>query len=121
MLGGFTESNYGYLRISSTLIGKLENSKAAPEAWYNSRWSNVYWGSNDSKFAAQRVFYGRGYGHVDEAESATSMVGQKGYFWTATEYSSDQAWNMNFYTGAVYIDWTDHKGGTFNVRLFKDN
>ena len=122
LLGGFTESNYGYLRISSTLIGKVENSKAAAEAWYNARWSNVYWGSNDSKFAAQRVFYGRGYGNSpDEAESATSMVGQKGYFWTATEYSSNQAWNMNFYTGAVYIDWTDHKGGTFNVRLFKDN
>ena len=127
LLGSFTSSSKGYLRVSATLIGKVGNSEAAAKAWYDANWNSVTWGNDDSKFAQQRKFYGRGYKAGTQDASGDNVVGEKGYFWAATqsETQSDRAWNMNFYSQSgnrsIYVDFTDGKDHGFNVRLFKDN
>ena len=109
-----SSTNHAYLRVSATLIGRIPNSESAAKSWYNANWNSVEWADNEANFAQQRTFYALGY-------SSGAMLGKKGYHWSATQYSGEKAWNLTFSDGMISIDYSDDKGGSFNVRLFRDN
>ncbi|MBQ4387146.1 MAG: hypothetical protein II822_06055, partial [Prevotella sp.] len=113
------------LTISATLIGSVANSESAASAWYSSNWSSLTWGNNDSKGAVQRSFYARGIAYSSSlssgtASSASYYAGSSGYYWSATENGSTNAWRLYFASGGAYVDYSLKSYG-FSVRLFRDN
>lgn len=131
LLGGWSSSDYGYLRISATLIDKIENNADAAKAWYDShKWSDADMSSkpaivfaNDELWCAQqRVFYARGSNLSSSSSTYTNYQGIYGYIWTATE-ATENAWRLHFelehkLTGMYY---GIYKTTALSVRLFRDN
>ena len=113
------------LTISATLIGSVANSESAASSWYSSNWSSVTWGNNDSKGAVQRSFYARGYAGSSilssgTASSASDAAASYGYYWSATENISSNAWFLYFVSGHAFVS-PKNKSYGFSVRLFRDN
>ena len=125
-IGSFTSSNYGYLKISATLIGNIEDSQAAASTWYTNNFGTVYWGNDDSKGAAQRIFYALGYRINGNGDGTTPQLyqGEYGYGWSATERPANdtRAWAMVFTNGRAAIHSSSFaKGYAWAVRLFRDH
>ncbi len=118
LLGGFTSSDYGYLRISATLIDEVANTSAAVASWYASNWSSVEFG-NDPYRMQQRVFYAKGYYNGGNNTTANAVVGTNGDYWSATTGATN-AYSLHFVSNAIFAG-TNGKSGGFPVRLFRDN
>lgn len=118
--GGWTSSNKGYVRISATLIGDVENnSTAAATAISDAKWVTYTFGNNESKFAVERVFY-----------SNTTGDGTMANYWAATQpngYTDSRAWCFYYrYTSSnqsfvIHAASNANKNNYFWVRLFRDN
>ena len=129
LLGGFTESNHGYLRISATLIEEVANSSSAAATWYSNNFNKVTWGDNENVGAVQRIFYSLGWRRFDDAPtgpSSGSGIHSRGYngeYWSTTLVDGDVvSWHMDFRSGSTYIrgDGGSKENG-IAVRLFRDN
>jgi hypothetical protein len=131
LIGDFTSSSYGYMRISATLIEQVANNSESAENWYNNKFSVVTWGNNSEDGAAQRVFYARGYrtSGSGSGSAANLYQGAYGYGWSTTENPDNSAivWALVFCGGSTY-QWHAQihsqsfgKGYAWGVRLFRDN
>ena len=130
LCGGFTENNHGYLRVSATLIGNVENSSSAAAAWYNSNIGSVTWGNNETVGAVQRTFYALGWrqkGEPATGHPGTHSVGTCGQYGSASiiesgTYAGKCEWHMNVAAGTLYIRGNGGSGENgVAVRLFRDN
>ena len=125
LLGGFSSSDKGYLRISATLIDVVQNSSAAASSWYAANWDAVQFG-NDPYTMQQRTFYAKGYRNGSSGASANTVVGTNGDYLSATDYNdiggdqSGSAMALHFVSNSTFVG-TDGKTGGFPVRLFRDN
>lgn len=127
LIGNFTSSSYGYMRVSATLIGEVDPSDAAE--WYANYFGGVTWGNNNSAGAAQRIIYARGYRVQGNGSGSSPQMyqGEYGYGWSATEASSAVAWAMVFCGGSTYGWHAQIHSSSFTksyawaVRLFRDN
>ncbi|MFO7891370.1 MAG: FISUMP domain-containing protein, partial [bacterium] len=96
--------------------GTNEGSKLAGNAslWpYGSLENNAVFGT--SGFSA---FPG---GYRDDDDGSFSDVGSNAYFWSATEYTTNRAWNRTLcynYSDVLHNYFHKHYG--FSVRLVKD-
>jgi hypothetical protein len=131
LIGNFTKSSYGYIRISATMIETVPNNRTSAETWYADNFSSVVWGNNPTEGAAQRILYARGYRYNGHGSGSTAEIyqGEYGYGWSTTQNpnSSNIAWAMVFCGGSKY-GWHAQihsssfaKGYAWNVRLFRDN
>ena len=121
LAGGFSNSDYGYLRISATLIdGSSITDASSAATWYNSNFSSVTFGNNESAFAQERTFYARGYHDGSSAATADCNIGTYGYYWSATENNSTNAWYLDFYSSYALVRNFSKSNGR-SVRLFRDN
>lgn len=121
-LGGWSQSNYGYYRISATLIDDVYDISDASAAISDEKWSTYTFGNDDSKYAVQRVFYARGYNNSGTSTSANYVIGTHCGYRSATPIES-KAWF--FYFSSAYI-LNQYNAGNANslgfcVRLFRDN
>ena len=121
LLGGWSSSNYGYMRVSATLIDNVGNSSAAAAAWYTANWSSVTFGNNESALAVQRVFYARGYHSGGSYSTPNNNEGSVGRYWTTRTSSGSAAYYLHFTSSNAFVN----QGGTYSdarsVRLFRDN
>lgn len=118
------EWSSGMLTISATLIGSVTNSADGANNWYESHWSSVTWGNNDSKGAVQRSFYARGWASSTTA-TANAAAGSLGYYWSASDSGngstySTHAFYMQFRNGSASVPNASMTEG-YSVRLFRDN
>jgi hypothetical protein len=120
-LGGFTESNHGYLRVSATLIPKVANTNDAAAAWYNSNWGSVTFGNNESLFAVQRILYARGYNSNGSSTTHDNSLGAGAYYSSATAVDAEYCWHIGFFANSIYMfdHWYTYHAR--NIRLFRDN
>ena len=121
LLGGFTSGEYGYLKISATLIdGSSITDESSAATWYNSNFSSVTFGNNESAFAQERTFYARGNHNGSSAATADGSIGTSGNYWSATEGSSTSAWYLGFSSSIAYV-YNSYRSYGRSVRLFRDN
>ena len=118
--GGWNSSDYGYARITSTLIEQVAASESAAQTWYNSH----VWSGSGNIFTSdpntiQRVFYARGYVNNASGSTATVQVGTAGVYRSATSYNDGSAWAMVVESN-VHMTWPMKTLGR-TIRLFKDN
>ena len=105
----------------ATLIEPIENSEAAASAFYNSKWSSIYFGNDASKGAISRKFYKLGIGKTPSSSIVDQHYESYMYLWSTTRYNSENCyflWNRNV-RHATSGAGTDNY--TFPVRLFLDN
>ena len=138
LLGGWSSSDYGYLRVSATLIGYVEKEESAAvtgigtkaEAWYNAHsWNGsgenaIFWGNSDTMGAAQRLFYALGLADGGSKPNA-NRAWEVGTYTSATENPASSPcvyWLYFHRTGEnnAMIGY-DLKNYGVNVRLFRDN
>ncbi len=126
--GAASSSNMGYLRVSATLIDKIDNNATAASDWYNANWNDVIF-SNDYAFGAvQRIIYSVGNRNTN-GNSAEDRYGEVGWYWSATEYSANVslAWVFQVVfaspTDWLSTHWNYPKATNYYypVRLFRDN
>lgn len=75
-------------------------------------WEDDYNGTDDFGFSAFPAGYYNG---------SFYNLGSNAYFWTATEYSSSNAYYRYFYTGASMDSNYNYKDRQYSVRLVKDS
>lgn len=133
LLGGWTSSSSGYLRVSATLIDCIGNSKTEAINWYNSHsWDGtgsnaITFGNVPSDLAVQRDFYAKGI-LQNNYGAPNTWVGEQCLYWSATEKSDETtlAWMLRVYnpSSALYgpqVSYGGSKNHGFPVRLFRDN
>lgn len=127
LLGGFSSSNYGYLKVSSTLIDKVEDSKASAAEWYTNNFNSVLWDNDYDNGAVQRVFYACGRNSGGNAGAANAEQGEAGRYWSTTVNSSYSASAISVYfliisgQGTLVLNQNGAQYNGFPVRLFRDN
>lgn len=121
LLGGWTNANYGYLRISATLI-EVENSESAVATWYTTNWSGVTFGNDEFAGAVQRTFYARGWLPHNSGPTANGNQGALGYYWsTSTSTNSSKSFFLYLLSGAAYVSGSYDNSYGSSIRLFRDN
>ena len=119
--GTWSSTNYGYFRVSATLIDKVDNSESAATNWYNTYWSCVPFGNDESEGAVRRVIYARGHNSSGTNSSANNVQGTYAYYLTGTEYDATHVWNLAVVNDRAVTHWNYPKTGDGrSVRLFKD-
>lgn len=130
LLGGFTTSDHGYMRVSATLIENVANSSAAAATWYSNNFNKVTWGDNENAGAVQRIFYALGWRRYGEQPTGPSgpgtgtySDGSVGQYWSTTLVADEScAWHLNFGSGNAYIRGNGgSKTNGIVARLFRDN
>jgi hypothetical protein len=121
--------NGNTLTIYATLIGLISNSSSSASSWYNSNWSSITWGNNESAGAVQRSLYlvgeraNTGANSGSGSTNATS-VGSWGFYWSASDTDHAAYGNVGnalyLGSGSANVRWA-YKGYGFHVRPFKDN
>ena len=129
LLGGFTSTSHGYMRVSATLIERVENSSAAASTWYTNNINNVTWGDNETVGAVQRYFYTLGW--RNKADGATGLPsgtganarGTAGQYWSTTLVDDEScAWHLHIGSGTTYVRGNGgSKENGIVARLFRDN
>jgi hypothetical protein len=126
LLGSFSQSSRGYLRVSATLIDKVSNTSSAASTWYANNWNSVFFGNDESKYAVQRIFYALGY--CDKGSGPTTgyitsgFTDYRGWYWAATEANDGSGYILHLLSGSgSTIHYGGGKNHGFNVRLFLDN
>lgn len=122
-MGGWTDSNYGYLVVSATMIEPVadDGTGLAAKLWYNRNWNSITFGNNVEKGAVQRTFYARGYHSSASGAAANSDQGIHGYYWTSKEDTSPKVWRTLIGNGHAIVGITNYNTFAFSVRLFLDN
>lgn len=114
--GSGTSSSPKRMRISAQLIQIVEDCDEAASAWYTANWSSLTF---DDDTSVTRDFYSSGY----QSTGDRNHLYTSGYFWSATENSSDnaKACCACYGTGARVDLSTTSKTTQFSIRLFRDN
>lgn len=84
----------------------------------NTHWLGTNTGaSNESGFTALPG------GYRPHDDGIFADIGEFGYWWSATEYNANSAWDRNVYTGsaAIYPYYNDGKGYGFSVRCLRNS
>ncbi|MBA7540885.1 hypothetical protein ES705_33188 [subsurface metagenome] len=100
-----------YLGGDSVAGGKMKEIGAA-------HWTGVNYGAtNESGFTALPG------GYRPHDDGIYEAIGEAGYWWSATEYNANSAWDRNVNTGsaAIYPYYNDGKGYGFSVRCLSNS
>ena len=54
----------------------------------------------------------------NDSAGTLNNAGTWGYYWSSTQYNSDNAYNMNFNSSSVNTDWNNRRNG-FSVRCVR--
>ena len=118
LLGGWTSSDYGYLRISATLIGNVVTDSAdGAAAWWTANGAGVTFGNTANGIRQQRVFYAQGY----STSAGEFCEGTNGHYCSSTESDDLRNWRMGFGSDDLYLAGRVRKNSGVSVRLFRDN
>lgn len=121
LLGGWSSSNYGYLRISATMIDNVADSEAAASAWYAANWNSITFGNNEAAYAVQRVFYARGYNSGGTNANGNMDLGSIGRYWATESSGGNTAYYLHFASGTLRVSSGGVNSDARMVRLFRDN
>ena len=118
------EFNGSVLTVTAKLIDYLDKNDATLGTKLSTYMNDAsFWTSlNENEGAMKRQFYAVGYRYNSNnggTGTADGSLGTFGHYWSATETSADNAPNLDFNNGYLYLYGITKKWG-FSVRLFRN-
>ncbi len=118
------EFNGSVLTVTAKLIDYLDKDDATLGTKLSTYMNDAsFWTSlNENEGAMKRQFYAVGYRYNSNnggTGTADGSLGTFGHYWSATETSADNAPNLDFNNGYLYLYGITKKWG-FSVRLFRN-